>query len=175
METFDRKIVDGMLSCDAKVIRSFWIEQCIPMFRYIIQKIFDRKAEVESLIGELNLYLQADDWRKLRLFDYRSRLVTWLLVVATRFFQEKQTKMIEKEPAANCRDETNQQLDVENLINKLPNERYRFVLSKLILEGDEPQEVADEMGITVDSLYNVKRWAIQAFIRVAGKEDCYEK
>jgi DNA-directed RNA polymerase specialized sigma24 family protein len=39
-----------------------------------------------------------------------------------------------------------------------------------MLEDKEPQEVADEMKITVDNLYNIKRRAMQQLIQIYGKE-----
>jgi DNA-directed RNA polymerase specialized sigma24 family protein len=64
-------------------------------------------------------------------------------------------------------------LDVESLVGKLSNERYRFVIQRLILEDKEPQEVANEMGITVDNLYNVKRRAMLQLALIARKEVGY--
>jgi DNA-directed RNA polymerase specialized sigma24 family protein len=64
-------------------------------------------------------------------------------------------------------------LDVESLVGKLSNERYRFVIQRLILEDKELQEVANEMGITVDNLYNVKRRAMLQLALIARKEVGY--
>ena len=181
MKFSDREIVNGILSNDTKVIQYFWFEQCTPMFHYIIHKVFDRQAEKNELINELYLYLQTDDWHKLRQFDYRSRLTTWMSVVAIRFFQKKRAALIENESpetlivekAESNEDRIHQKLDVESLINRMPNERYRFVIQKLMLEDKEPQEVADEMGIMVANLYNIKKRAVKELAKIAGKEDAY--
>jgi RNA polymerase sigma factor (sigma-70 family) len=181
MKFSDSEIVNGMLSSDPEIIQHFWFEQCTPMFHHIIYKVFARQAEKNELINELYLHLQANDWQKLRQFDYRSRLATWMSIVAIRFFQKKRNKLIENkssEPLIIERAESNEEqihhrLDVESLINRLPNERSRFVIRKLILEDKEPQDVANEMEITVDNLYNIKRRALLQLARIAGKEDSY--
>jgi RNA polymerase sigma factor (sigma-70 family) len=181
MKISDREIINGILSNDSKIIQYFWFEQCTPVFHYIIYKVLDRQAEKNELINELHLYLQADDWYKLRQFNYRSSLTTWVRVVAIRFFQKKRNRMIENdspdtlytETAVNSEERIHQKLDVESLVEKLPNEKYRFVIRKLILEDKEPQELADKMGITVDNLYNIKRRALVQLARIAGKEDAY--
>lgn len=151
------------------------------MFHYIIHKVFNRQAEKDELVNELYLYLQADDWHKLRQFDYRSRLTTWMKVVAIRFFQKKRNAMIENDSldtlymveSGYSEKQIHQKLDAESLLEKLPNERFRFVIRKLVLEDKEPQELANEMVITVDNLYNIKRRALLQLARIAGKEDGY--
>jgi len=64
-------------------------------------------------------------------------------------------------------------LDIENLLNGLTNERYRSVIQKLVLEDCEPQTLANEMGITVDNLYNIKRRALSQLAHLYRKEDGY--
>ncbi len=178
MKFSDREIINGILSNDTKIIQYFWFEHCTLMFHYIIYNVFDRRVEKNELINELYLYLQENNWQKLRQFNYRSRLTTWMQVVAIRFFQKKRTELIENkssepliiEKAENNEEQIHQRLDVENLISRLSNERYRFVTQKLILEDMEPQSVADEMGITVDNLYNIKRRALMQLKEIIKNE-----
>jgi RNA polymerase sigma factor (sigma-70 family) len=180
-ELSDKELVDGMINNDDSIIQYFFFEKCTPMFRYVIQKVFDYRVEKDELINELYLFLQADDWRKLRQFDYRSRLTTWLSVVAIRFFQKKRAGLIENnsfdalymKETDNLEERIHRKLDVKNLVGQLPNERYRFVIQKLMMEDKEPQEVANEMGITVDNLYNIKRRALQMLAQIARKGDGY--
>ncbi|GHT34566.1 hypothetical protein FACS189434_10940 [Bacteroidia bacterium] len=181
MEYSDKDIVEGILANDGQIIRHFFFEKCTPMFGYIIRNVFDYQVKEKELISELYIYLQKDDWYKLRQFDYRSKLTTWMSAVAVRFFQKKRDALIENESsltlivekAENIELQIHQRLDVENLVSKLSNERYRFVIQKLILEDREPQEVADEMGITVGNLYNVKRRAMMQLALIVRKEDGY--
>jgi DNA-directed RNA polymerase specialized sigma24 family protein len=58
-----------------------------------------------------------------------------------------------------------QKLDVETLMNLLPDRRYRKIIRLLILEGQEPHKTANAMGITIDNLYNVKHRALTVLIR----------
>ena len=53
------------------------------------------------------------------------------------------------------------------LLDKMPNSRYAMVLKRLIIEDADPQEVADEMDIKIDNLYNIKKRAIAALMRLA--------
>jgi DNA-directed RNA polymerase specialized sigma24 family protein len=79
--------------------------------------------------------------------------------------ENESSSTLYEEKSENIEEQIHRQLDVESLIKRLPNERYGFVIRKLMLEDKEPQEVADEMKITVDNLYNIKRRAIQQLIQ----------
>ena len=149
------------------------------MFHHINHQVYDLQAEINELINELYLYLQEDDWHKLRQFDYRIQLITWTTTIAIRFFRKKQAAIMKNEyidnllhaQRAECIEEwLHHSLEAENLINKLHNKRYHFVLRKLILEDIEPQKLADTMKITVDNLYNIKQRALQKLIRIVGNE-----
>lgn len=179
----DEEIVVGLLRNDEATIRHLLFERCASMFAYIIRSIFDHKADKDELVNEFYLYLQENDWYKLRQFDYRSKLTTWLSVVATRFFQRKRDELIEndsnsalymeKEKVHDEQTQTIQRIDVETLLNRLPNERYRYVIHSLIIKDMEPQHMANEMGITVDNLYNIKRRAMQQLAAIVRKEGGY--
>jgi DNA-directed RNA polymerase specialized sigma24 family protein len=57
-------------------------------------------------------------------------------------------------------------MDVEYLLNQLRNERYVMAVRRLILEDAEPKDVAEEMGVTVDNLYNIKKRAVAALTQI---------
>ena len=52
----------------------------------------------------------------------------------------------------------------------MTNKRYVYVLKKLMIEGMEPSELAKEMEVTVDNLYNIKRRAMKELTHVALKD-----
>ena len=163
----DKEIVDGILRNDSNIIEYFFFNRCSPMFAFIISKIFNNRAEKDELVNELFLYLNQNDWYKIRQFDFKSKLTTWVSVVAVRFFIRKKNMLIENDGTddsilnKNIAIEYSDDMDVETLIGMMRNERYRNVVKALIIEEREPQEFADEMDITVDNLYNIKRRAIK--------------
>ena len=61
-------------------------------------------------------------------------------------------------------------MDVERLLASMPNQRYAGVIRQLVLEEQEPDQVANEMKITVDNLYNIKRRAILQLTQVALRD-----
>ena len=89
MNYTDEDIVKGILNNDKKIIKYFFVEKCSSLFAYILLNIFDGNIDKRELINELYIYLANDNWKKIRQFDFRSKLITWTSVVAIRFFQQE--------------------------------------------------------------------------------------
>ncbi len=60
--------------------------------------------------------------------------------------------------------------DLKRLIEAMPNERYAFVIKRFFIDDATPKEIADEMGIEVSNLYNIKQRAIKQLTEVALKD-----
>lgn len=181
----DREIVDGILANDERIIQHFFFRECKPLFAYIIHSIFDGHVERNELINELFLYLEHDDWYKVRQFDYRSKLITWISVVAIRFFQKKRALMIDSDSIETLYEQNtlwqetgishDRRMDVRKAIDQMPNERYQHVIVELELKERNPEELAQEMNITIDNLYNIRRRArLQLKTIMVRKEDYYD-
>ena len=165
----DRQVVDGILMNDEKIIEYFFFDVCKPMFKYIVHTIFDDNVDREELISELFLYLQHKDWYKIRQFDFRSKLATWVSVVAIRFFRKVRLQMIETIPfdALNNQEsiykdalgDEKRYMALYRAIQQMPNARYKKVIIELELNLSKPEIVAKSMNITVDNLYNIRRRA----------------
>ena len=52
----------------------------------------------------------------------------------------------------------------------MPNQRYAYVIKRLMLDGLEPQELAQEMNTNVANIYNIKRRAMAQLTDVALKD-----
>ena len=182
----DKQIVDGILSNDKQLIGYFFNKKCSKLLSYIILNVFDGHVDQRALVSELFLHLAKDDWYKVRQFDFRSKLMTWLSVVAIRFFQKKREELIEKcsSDAQNNKLQVEwhtpslsieQKMDNRAALQKMPNERYRKVIEVLDLQEVRPELLAEEMNITVDNLYNIHRRArVQLRLIMGRKEDYYD-
>ena len=62
---------------------------------------------------------------------------------------------------------------MEVLLGRMRNQRYALVIRLLILEDQAPEDVARQLAVNVDNLYNIKRRAIQALTEVALKDKRY--
>lgn len=184
----DQQIIEHLIAHDEWVTQQFFFKDCRPLFKSIIHAIFYDRLEYDELVNELYLYLMQNDAYKLRQFEGRSSIYQWLKTTAIRFFLEKRDEMIENDSQEHLLQQVatthvveveqrfSSRLDVENLLAHLPNRRYAYVIQRLVIEDAKPQEVANELGITVDNLYNIKKRAIAAITTIALKKvESYEK
>lgn len=139
--------------------------------------MFGYEVEYDEFVNELYLYLMEDDAKKLRDFEYRSSVYQWLKLVAIRFFIKKRKKMIENNNGETLYDgttiqpvderDTSAKSDLQRLFSLMPNQRYALVIQRLVIEDQEPEQLAKEMDITVENLYNIKRRAMAQLTQVA--------
>jgi len=181
----DEEIVEGILRNDAAIIEHFFFRECKPLFAYIVKAVFDGNNEINELINDFYLYLRHNNWYKVRQFDFRSKLVTWVSVVAIRFFQKKRALMIDSDSIETLYAQNvfwqdsyishDRRMDVRKAIDRMPNERYKYIIVELELKEREPEELAKEMNITIDNLYNIRRRArLQLKTIMVRKEDYYD-
>lgn len=179
----DKEIIQGLINKDNRITQEFFFKRCKPLFQNIINRIFDNIAEYDELVNELYLYLMENDAAKLKSFQYRSSLFHWLKILASRFFirRKNQVTMIENESQKALLDkkdsiinevyyDNNDLADVKRLLDDMPNQRYAFVIQRLIIDGVPPEELALEMGIKTSNIYNIKQRAIKQLTEIALKD-----
>ena len=88
----DREIVKNLIDNDQRTIRDFFFVRCRPMLIYIGQYYLKHKHSPEELIGEFYEFLSANDWHKLRIFQYSCTLNSYVTIIASRYFQHKRDK-----------------------------------------------------------------------------------
>lgn len=173
----DKDIINGLIARDNNVTEEFFFVKCRPLFNSIIQKVFDYEVNYNEFVNELYVYLMANDAIKLRNFEYRSTVYQWLKVLAIRFFINKRSRMIDDKSQETPYDEgihvinevkdMEAKSDIERLFCHMSNKRYVYVIRRLIIEGCEPEQLAQEMHITSANLYNIKRRAMAQLTHVA--------
>ena len=181
----DEQIINGIVNNDHSMIEYFFFKKCKSLFAYIIQSVFDYQIDEHTLISELYIYLQANDWHKIKQFDYRSKLTTWTSVVAVRYFQKKREILIESETSQALNRKTDygfnpnfyveRKTDIHDALSRMQNIRYRQVIERLDPKGIRPDLLAEQMNVTVDNLYNIHRRALLQLRMLMGrKEDYYD-
>lgn len=173
----DREIIQGLIEKDDRVTREFFFGTCRPLFCSIIGQLFCYDVDYDEFVNELYVYLMDDDARKLKEFEYRSSVYTWLKILAIRYFIKKRDRLIDDSPLKPLYEEPVQsdekedgltaESDLERLLSLMPNDRYAYVIRKLVLDDCEPEGLADEMGITTANLYNIKRRAMAQLTLIA--------
>lgn len=173
----DQEIIQGLIERDNEITREFFFEKCRPLFCKIIGHVFSYAVDYDELVNELYIYLMENDAWKLRNFGYRCSVCQWLKVLAIRFFIKKRDKMIEDSSNVHLYERLKivkseemaemTKLDLQRLFQLMPSQRYAFVIKRLVIEDDDPQDLAEEMGITTANIYNLKRRAMAQLTRVA--------
>ena len=175
----DRQLVDLLLANDEDTIEYVFFHRCNDMFAHVINGIFHEQVKKEELVTDFYLYLRTDDWRRLRQFEFRSELNTWLTVVAIRFFNEK--KMVLRtgiaedkvqtldavEQIADDYDPYNEITRVElyKAVDSLPKPRERMALLGE-LAGKRAEAIASELGLTVSAVYKLIKKAKVAVAKI---------
>lgn len=167
----DKEIVEGILHGDKNIITQFFCNDCKSLFYYIHSTICNFRIDPNEIANTILLYLSEKDWRKLRQFDFRSKLITWLSVVAIRYYKKIMSGMIDMasiDTLYSCQDtqgespeELETRMDIAEGLRNMPNQRYRMVIQALDLQEKSPEELAKEMNITTANLYNIHRRALQ--------------
>ena len=171
----DFEIIEALIARDNEVTQEFFFERCRPLFCAVIRQIYDYEVDYDEFVNELYIYLLENDAARLRQFEGRSSLLTWLKVTATRFFVKKRDQLIEDQANDTLYEEIEiaedrselSVLDVQRLLLAMPNRRYAHVIQRLFLDEYAPEELAIEMHITTDNLYNIKRRAMTQLMQVA--------
>ena len=171
----DQQIIEALIARDNAITQEFFFECCRPLFYAIIRNVFSYEVDYDEFVNELYVYLMENDSARLKQFEGRSSLYQWIKVTATRFFIKKRDLLIEdtsketpiEEEAVVERPATASLLDVQRLLEAMPNRRYAAVIRKLIIEEYTPEELSAEMHITTDNLYNIKRRAMMQLMQVA--------
>lgn len=177
----DLEIVEGILTGNHQITSSFFCNDCKGLFYYIYSHITNYRYEPNEIANDIILYLSEKNWHKLRMFDFRSKLITWLTVVAVRYYKKKMVRVIDTQPmdtlihqTSHCEtpsDSLESYMDIHNGLSRMPNSRYRMVIQQLDLNEVEPEELAKEMNITTANLYNIHRRALQQLkVVMLGKE-----
>ncbi len=191
-----QEVVDALLRHDEAITHAFFFRKCMPMFITIIDRIFDYHVDYDEFVNELYLYLMRPgkdgvDAHILRSFSFRSSLFTWLNRVAIRFFIRNKNQLIGNtssvslysQNAVSTRqlDEVDAQMQVEQLFLLMKQgkrgqrlrdvERYILVIRRLDIEGCSPQQVAEELQVRIEAVYNIRTRAMKALRRTALKEE----
>ena len=161
--------------------------------RYWNGYIFSGRAEVDEIRNAIFLHLMEDDCRRFKLVNDTAALLGWINRTAVRYLirhkgdfvadwkvdtsdedQPDDDEMTEKQIQRKTPDVseaiTEAHFDTERLLGAMNNARYVIAIRELCLSERDPAEVAEEMGITVANLYNIKKRALAALTKVALKD-----
>ena len=97
----DRELVDLLLANDEEAVEYLFFMRCNGMFAHIACSVFQSQTCKEELITDFYFFLSENNWNRLRKFEFKAGLNTWLTVIALRFFKKmriSQTKLVAIDP-----------------------------------------------------------------------------
>lgn len=179
----DRQLVEMLLANDEEAVEYVFFHRCDGMFEHILNSILP-KGNKEELINEYYLYLREDDWRRLRQFEFRSGLNTWLTIVAIRFINAKKSlaqindkalNSLPMDKAENVADDFDvyhemSRVELYDAINRLSKPRERLALLGELM-GKSAESIAEELGCTVAAVYNLTKKARKAVKKMMKGKD----
>lgn len=179
----DRQLVEMLLANDEETVEYVFFHRCDGMFEHIVNSILPNGNKGE-LINEYYLYLREDDWRRLRQFEFRSGLNTWLTIVAIRFFNAKKSlaqtndkalSSLPMDKAENVADDFDvyhemSRVELYDAINRLSKPRERLALLGELM-GKSAESIAEELGCTVAAVYNLTKKARKAVKKMMKGKD----
>ena len=168
----DRTLVALILDNNEEAIDYLFFHRCSAMFAHVIHSVFQSQGKKEELVTDFYLFLRENNWERLRHFEFRSGLNTWLTVVSVRYFKkihQNQTKNVAVEPLLlsevlkdekdnyNIEDEMTR-IELYKTIDKLskPRERYALLAE---LAGKPTDEIAADLKCTASAVYNLTKKA----------------
>lgn len=164
----EQELLTRVAQQDPNAVEFFFFHKYRGIFDRLAFNIFKNQIEVSELINEFYLYLQKDNWSKLKSFEGKSKFSTWLTVVASRFFFKKKESMtFQNEKIALHIDDfkntlradssaTFTQFEVYDAVNQIQNPKYRCTLLAE-LQGFDTNEIARAMGTNVGNIYNYRK------------------
>ena len=184
----DKEIIEKLIARDERVTSLFFFKNCRPLFLSIIRYVFSYEVDYEEFVNEFYLYLMEENASKLRQFEGRSSIYQWLKITAIRYFIAKRNRMIDMAPKdtplgitthdemVDEESETVARMNIASLFERTSNKRYVYVIRRLVLDDAEPKDVARELQVSVENLYNIKKRAIASMTQIALNEtEKYEK
>lgn len=179
----DKQLVNGILNNNRPLVEYFLQKKCSKLFTYILLNVFDGNIDKRELVSELYLFMANNNWAVIRKFQFRSSLMTYVSVVAVRFFQKRRVTLIDSMTTEELNDKIKQtyhsgltieqRMDIQLALKKMPNARYRQVIEELDLQDVQPEKLAKEMNVTVDNLYNIHRRALVQLRLIMGRKEDY--
>lgn len=173
-------MIAALLGGDEGAVQYVFYDHFRPLLNANASKVAHRKGvETDDLIQELYLYLSADNWSRLRRYNSEIPFVKWFSVVSYRFFKDFVRSMIDEAEKVPMYDmngnpvsdnmsvntEGSLMMDLLRLLPWFKPPREGEILKSLLVDDEEPEEVAKRHGVTVDNLYNIKRRALSKLIK----------
>lgn len=179
----DEELFRSVTSNNHAAIVYFFYQKYLSTFQYHIYNLFPYKVDVQDLIDEFFLYLYENNWRRLKTFNGKASLNTWISVISYRFFKQYKISKIDSNGLITINSQWESftgewvqsqnagiKMDIEKALGTIQNERDKEIARLLFYEDKEYKDIAERYGLTVDYVYTLKNRIGKQLKRML---DCY--
>lgn len=182
----DQEIVQAILDRDTRVTRLYLYEMYYPLFKTRFDKYYTDCESCPEFIHEIYVYIMSPGPQTgecyLASFKFGCRFEHWLKIVVENYCHQlfkKKPKTTENSEEASDRNlpETTtidmkslNQADVNAMLNRMRNKRYRDLIRYRYVEEKTNEETAELLGMSMDNYYNKHKRAKEQFINVLKEE-----
>lgn len=184
----DMAIANAILNRDSAVTVEFLYRKCYPLFKALFDNYETDCSDVKEFIHEIYAFLLTPgrDSNICPLSTYRSEgsLFSWMKLVGRSYcyarFRKKEKLRVELidisdiydayQPSLNFDMSSLDKMDVERLLQMMPNKRYSQLIKLRYFFSYSNDETAQYLGITMPNYYNKHKLAKEQFIRIYNKE-----
>lgn len=177
----DRKIIEALRCGGREATYKYFYVLLRSVLEKIRQSLFSNTIDYEDLVGELYLFLSRSEWKVLQKYNAlnNASFITWSSAVAWNYFLRHRLLLMMAIRATSSDshiEESNRSsdsrildsIDIRKTLDNMPNNRYADIIRMLLIEGRNASEVAEKLHTVPANIYNLKRRAIQQFIRYYG-------
>ena len=198
--TEDLQIAKALINRDETVTRSYFYQQCYPLFKSINDNYYTDCACCKEFIDEIYIVILAPGKTtgkcQLENFNGDSSLTSWLKSVCLFYCYnryERKRRMPLYDPLPNSSKKGKEQddggdrfdilygsveFDFCNLnyqdalviLKQMPNRRYSDLIRLRYLEQKSNEETAEALGMTMDNYYNKHKLAKEQYVCILRKE-----
>lgn len=183
----DKEIVNGILSRDIKITKEYFYEKYYPLFKSVYNNCYTDSSTCLEFINDIYIYLLTPGKKTLKSplesFNFECSLGSWLKIVCVNyckrlFKKKKDTQTVNIDDISDSFLSESESLilaninkdDVENILKRMPNERYRNLIRLHFLECKTNEETANLLEMTMSNYYNKKLLAEKQLLNILKEE-----
>lgn len=154
------------------------ISECLkeifdPMHRMLLREkyLYDQPDEQTCSL----LKLKADEFR-IKLHQAEKKLIGIIenCPSPTNMTETHQKAQGNVEPY-NVEEIISAKIDIKTLLKSMTNERYRYIIEAIVIQGRSIEEVAKELNLRKSNIYNIKHRALVQLAQIAREELNHER
>ena len=147
------------------------------------ERVRAKPIEYDDLIQELYLYFAENNWKRLEQFvPKKGKFENWFICCADRFFKDCSKKwsynsidligeftpdnpIVNRKTSLSDWNDTELMRDLLRVLPSLEPKYERDIVTALIVNDEDPKEVAKRYGKTVEQIQRTKRYALAKLTR----------